>query len=55
VWKNIIGTQDQAVEGDYWNNLGNTLQSPQTNSFSIRVLYYLDYLSIKKVLGKKKG
>jgi hypothetical protein len=55
VWKNIISTQDQAVEGDYWNNLGNTLQSPQTNSFSIRVLYYLDYLSIKKVLGKKKG
>jgi len=53
VWKNSINTQDQIVSDDYWNNLGNTLHSSQTNSFSIRVLYYLDYLSLKKALGKK--
>ncbi|MCX6246216.1 MAG: DUF5916 domain-containing protein [Bacteroidetes bacterium] len=53
VWKNIINTLDQAVSCDYWNNLGTTLRSPQTNSFSVRVIYYLDYLSIKKALGKK--
>src|ERR1035437_3886266 len=33
VWKNIISTQDQAMADNYWNNLGNTLHSPQTNSF----------------------
>ncbi len=55
VWKNIINTQDQAVADNYWNNLGNTLHSPQTNSFSIRVLYYLDYLTLKKALGKRKA
>lgn len=53
VWKNIISTQDQAVADNYWNNLGNTLHSPQTNSFSVRVLYYLDYLKLKKALGNR--
>jgi len=53
VWKNNIGNQDQDVTHDYWNNLGNTLNSPQTNSFSIRVLYYLDYLKLKKAFTKK--
>jgi hypothetical protein len=53
VWKNSINTQDQVVSDDYWNNLGNTLNSAQTNSFSIRMLYYLDYLSLKKALGKR--
>ncbi len=54
VWKNIINTEDQAVSDNYWNNLGNTLHSAQTNSFSIRVLYYLDYLSLKKAFSKRK-
>lgn len=55
VWKNIINTQDQRVADNYWNNLNSTLNSPQTNSFSIRVLYYLDYLTLKKSFGKRKS
>jgi hypothetical protein len=53
VWKNNINSLDQDVDRDYWNNLGNTLSSRQTNSFSIRVLYYLDYLKLKKALGSR--
>jgi hypothetical protein len=53
VWKNTINTMNQAVDKDYWNNLGSTLSSTQTNSFSIRVFYYLDYLALKKALGKR--
>ena len=55
VWKNQILSQGTEIRGGYFNNLGNTLGSPQTNSFSIRVLYYLDYVYLKKWFGKKKS
>lgn len=44
VWKDAILTLDAANEIRYLTHVQNTLHSPQTNSFSIRVLYYLDYL-----------
>ncbi len=54
VWKNQITSQGTEIQGGYFNNLGNTLGSPQTNSFSIKVLYYLDYAYLKKWFGHKK-
>jgi hypothetical protein len=54
VWKNLINTLDQVMTNDYWSNLDKTIHSPQTNSFSVRVIYYLDYLSVKKAFRKKK-
>ena len=54
VWKNQITTQGTALQSSYFTGLGTTLGSPQTNSFSIRVLYYLDYAYLKKWFGKKK-
>ncbi len=48
VWKNSIGTFDQTVSDPYFKNLGNTLSAPQLNSLSLRVIYFLDYLSLKK-------
>ncbi len=48
VWKNAIGTQDLRVSDPYLKNLGNTLSAPQLNSLSVRVIYFLDYLSLKK-------
>jgi len=50
VWKNSISKSesiDQLAFLSYWENLQGTLISPQTNSFSIKVIYYLDY---KRVL-----
>ena len=52
VWKNQILNQGTELQGGYVTNLGNTLSSPQTNSFSIRVLYYLDYAYLKKWFKK---
>ena len=49
VWKNMIYTDNDKVELDFFNNLNNTFESPQANSFSVKVLYYLDYHSIKKM------
>ncbi|MES2003728.1 MAG: DUF5916 domain-containing protein [Bacteroidota bacterium] len=48
VWKNSIGTFDQNVGDVYFKNLSNTLNAPQLNSLSLRVIYFLDYLSLKK-------
>ncbi len=48
VWKNAAGTFDQKVDDVYFKNLGNTLSAPQQNSISLRVIYFLDYLSLKK-------
>jgi hypothetical protein len=54
VWKNQINTTGDAIEDNYFSNFSNMIDSPQTNSFSFRVLYYLDYSYIKKAFSKKK-
>jgi hypothetical protein len=60
VWKNAIQAYEvpevinsiyYEMEDNYFKNLANTLQSPATNSFSIKVLYYFDYQYLKR---KKK-
>jgi len=49
-WKNsILDNRDVVVEG-YWNNLRQTWLADQTNSLSVKILYYIDY----NYLGKKK-
>ena len=54
VWKNAITTMDDRTVESYYTNLDNMFSSPQSNSFSVRVLYYLDYLYIKKALTSRK-
>jgi hypothetical protein len=54
VWKNTINTSGDQLVHNYFTDLGNTINAPQSNSFSIRVLYYLDYLNIKKAFSKRK-
>jgi len=53
VWKNLILTQGDQINYNYFDNFSKTISSQQTNSFSIRVLYYLDYLLLKKAFSKK--
>ncbi len=43
-WKNSVYTSDRQLVHFYWDNLRNTLDSPQINSLSIKVLYYFDRL-----------
>ena len=47
VWKNSILTQDEEVIRNYMTNFQNTLTASQLNSFSIKFLYYIDYLYFK--------
>ncbi len=48
VWKNAIFGFDSNINNTYFNNLGNVLAQPQSNSVSIRVIYFLDYLNLHK-------
>ncbi|QHT67173.1 carbohydrate binding family 9 domain-containing protein [Rhodocytophaga rosea] len=47
VWKNAIASDGMEYTPNYLSNVNQTLQSPQNNSISIKVLYYLDVLNLK--------
>jgi hypothetical protein len=48
VWKNAIYSSDSLISYDYLVNLRNMFESPVLNSLSLKILYYLDYQSLKK-------
>ena len=48
VYKNALERQDQNLTSMYVTDLNNTLASPQINSLTIKLLYYLDYLYLRK-------
>ena len=49
VWKNSIYTsREEELSKGYLDSFRYTLDSPATNSFSIKVLYYIDYLYLKR-------
>ena len=47
-WKNSIYTDGENVNPDYFDNLSNTWHSDQINSLSVKILYYIDYNSLRK-------
>ncbi|GGH13095.1 DUF5916 domain-containing protein [Pedobacter zeae] len=47
-YKDAAETYDTFYTQRYGKNLGNILNSPQNNSLSVKVLYYVDYLDLKK-------
>ncbi len=51
VWKNAIEAEQNIIVPDYPGNLESTFSAPQLNSISIKVLYYLDYLYLKKKIS----
>lgn len=53
-WKNSIDGSDQQTSINYWRNLNHTLELPQLNSLSLKVLYYIDYPMMAKVFSHKK-
>ena len=48
VWKNAIADVGRDISKQYFKNLGNTFGVDQNNNVSIKILYFLDYQSIKK-------
>ena len=48
VWKNAIYTVGRQVIDDFSDDVDETFRAPQSNSFSVRFLYYLDYSMLKR-------
>jgi hypothetical protein len=46
-WKDAAQVFNRQVSERYYYNLTHTLRSSQENSFSIKLIYFLDYLSLK--------
>ena len=51
VWKNAIYNYTDIVETSYFKNFGKTIEADQNNNLSLKIIYFLDYLQLKK---KKK-
>ncbi len=47
-WKNAGEAFDQNTEARYYHNFRNTLENAEQNNFSVKIIYYLDYLSLRK-------
>ena len=48
VWKNSIFSDDESIDQTYWNNLFGSLQDGPMNTFSIKLIYWLDAQYLKK-------
>ena len=48
VWKNAINTFTNTIDGEYVSNFQHTLDSPSSNSISLKLLYYLDAQYLRK-------
>lgn len=59
VWKNIDENFYRNFERNYFDNIGKTVGGngynnlTQFNSFSLKIIYFLDYLTLKNKLGQK--
>jgi hypothetical protein len=54
VWKNAAVNSNQQVDGDYFKNVQHTMQADDNNNLSLKVIYFLDYLQLKKHKKKEK-
>ena len=48
VWKNSIQKGNAEIEANYFKNVNELFGAAQSNSISLRIVYFLDYLSLKK-------
>lgn len=48
VWKNAVYYNNEDVKTGYFKNLKNTVDADQNNNISLKVIYFLDYLQLKK-------
>ncbi len=52
IYKNAIENEDNVIESRFFKNFGNTIDAPQTNSISVKILYYLDYNQVMRNKNK---
>lgn len=53
VWKNAIYSEGSVIVSDAVSNFKEMLSMPQTNSLSLKILYYLDYQNFRKLFSAR--
>lgn len=53
-WKNNIFALNSNIDKNYFQNLQSTLNDDQTNLFSVKILYFLDYLTIEQAMNSRR-
>ncbi|MBB6609826.1 hypothetical protein H7F15_02135 [Pontibacter sp. Tf4] len=53
VWKDAFLEETNYPKDRYFDNVNHTFTSPQSNLLSVKLLYYIDYLTLKNRFGKK--
>jgi hypothetical protein len=53
VWKNSIANEEDHVVNSFSYNINNTFETKQLNTVSLKVLYYFDYLYLRKKRSEK--
>ncbi len=48
VWKNSVYSGNQQIDESYFKNFTHTVSAPQNNNISLKVIYYLDALALRK-------
>jgi len=48
IWKNAVKDEVNYSVPDYGQSFHRTWETPQSNTFTVKVLYYLDYLYLRK-------
>jgi hypothetical protein len=48
VWKSSIRDAQDEIRHGFVDNLKDTFDATQLNSFSVKLLYYIDYMSLKR-------
>lgn len=52
VWKNSVLKRNSEIVNDYYENFRGSVNTAQNNMISIKVLYYIDYLYVKKAFSR---
>lgn len=52
-WKNNISQDSPTIINSYSSNMSSTIKADQLNTLSLRILYYFDYLYLRKKQVKK--
>ncbi len=53
VWKDMAESFNRDIAPGYFKNLSNTTAGPQNNSISLRVIYFIDYMTVKNKWKKR--
>lgn len=47
-WKDAAYLEENSIRPGYPSNFSTTIQSPQNNNLSLKILFYVDYLNLRK-------